>query len=76
MSVKLCFYCKALVTKVERTDGTVLYVNEVPSPSSSRISRDTQTADEEANEDSVEVVFRSDSASVSESINEVNEVNE
>lgn len=72
MSVKLCFYCKALITKVQQTDGTILYVNEIPSPSSSRVSRDTQTADDDA-EDAVVVVIGSDSASAGESASEINE---
>ena len=48
MSVKLCFYCKAVISTVKKTDGTVVYVNEVPPPSPtsslSQISRDTQTS--------------------------------
>lgn len=41
MSVKLCFYCKALIQRVKNYDGTLLYVSEVPS---TRTSRDTQTS--------------------------------
>lgn len=33
MSVSLCFYCKALITKVKKTDGTVIHVNEEESVS-------------------------------------------
>lgn len=78
MSVKICFYCKTKITKVEQTDGTILYVNEDPSPSSSlKVSRDTQTFEETEREDEDEVVvFRSDSASVAENLNEINEINE
>lgn len=46
MSVKLCFYCKTLITSVKKLDGTVLYVNEL-SPTGSRVSRDTQTSEPE-----------------------------
>lgn len=55
MSVKLCFYCKAFITLVKKTDGTVLYTNE-SSPSSrtdsmnievtSTSNRDTQTLED------------------------------
>lgn len=38
MSVKLCFYCKTLITRVQKLDGTVLYVNEPPPDSPSEIS--------------------------------------
>lgn len=48
MSVKLCFYCKALITLVKKYDGTVLFVNEPPT--SSRVSRDTQTSDNDPEE--------------------------
>lgn len=50
MSVKLCFYCKALITLVKTYDDRILYVNEPelsPSPSEPRIPLDTQTSNNE-----------------------------
>lgn len=56
MSVKICFYCKALIHSVKKFDGTVLYEVPLISPSVSQVSRDTQTLPDDDVLDDIEEI--------------------